>query len=286
MRVLRVLLVVLLAAEALLLVYVVQWLRERHARGGPMPFSQAPILEHPLRPLLHPVRSTLEKFRLKRGDAVLELGPGTGYFTVEASRMVGPEGKLLCLDIQPPMIGALRQKLDGRNVTNAHPMMGNALNLPLADDSVDAAYLVTVLGEIPDRPQALAELRRVLRPGGVLSICENLRDPDYQLEDSVRDVCRASGFEVLDHSRQPLGYTMCFTAPWTRGSAGSFELAIAVCIGVFGLESGQAFAAVVGPLIEVPVLVSLVYVSLWASRFFFGPDGIARRRLALADHEM
>jgi hypothetical protein len=42
----------------------------------------------------------------------------------------------------------------------------------------------------------------------------------------------------------------------------------------------------VGPLIEVPVLVSLVYVSLWASRFFFGPDGIARRRLALADHEM
>jgi SAM-dependent methyltransferase len=212
MRVVKILLVALLAVGGFLFVYVVQWFGERHARRGPMPFSQASILEHPLRPLLHPVRSTLEKFRLKRGDAVLELGPGTGYFTVEASRMVGPEGRLLCLDIQPPMIGALRRKLDEQQIANVHPMVGNALKLPLANDSVDAAFLFTVLGEIPDRPQALAELRRVLRPGGVLSISESLMDPDYQLEDSVRDLCRASGFEVLDHSRQPLGFTMCFTA--------------------------------------------------------------------------
>ena len=83
----------------------------------------------------------------------------------------------------------------------------------LADDSVDAAFLFTVLGEIPDRARAMRELRRILKPGGVLSISESLIDPDYQLEDSVRDLCRASGFEVLNHSRQPLGYTMSFAAP-------------------------------------------------------------------------
>lgn len=213
MRALKVLLVAVVAVWALLTVYVFYWFRERFGpRGTPIPFSQAGVLRHPLRPLLHPVRSTLEKFRFKPGDTVLELGPGIGYFTVEASRMVGPQGRLLCLDIQTEMIGALRRRLDERNVTNTRLVVGDATRLPLADGSVDAAYLVTVLGEIPDRPQALAELRRVLRPGGALSISESLTDPDYQLEDSVRDLCRASGFELLHHSGERLGYTMCFTA--------------------------------------------------------------------------
>jgi SAM-dependent methyltransferase len=201
------------ALSALLGVFAWLWMRERYGRGGPFPAKDALALLNPLRGRLQPVEPTLRAFRVREGHTVLELGPGPGYFTIGASRAVGSAGRVICVDVQPAMLSILRGRLQGARIENVRLVAGDAVRLPLVDGCVDAAFLVTVLGEIPDRPRALAELRRVMKAGGVLSVVETFTDCDYQLEDSVRDLCRAFGFEVIDNERRRLGYTLCFAAP-------------------------------------------------------------------------
>ncbi len=176
--------------------------------GEPCPFALARIVDNPIRRWY--MCPLLDQVGVRPGERVLELGPGPGAFSLEAARRIEPGGSLVAVDIQPKMIAALADKVEAAGLHNVETHVAGAYELPLEDGSVDRAFLVTVLPEIPDTARALAELYRVLRPGGVLSISEEFLDPDYPLARTTIGWAEQAGFELTERHGNWFVYTLNF----------------------------------------------------------------------------
>lgn len=106
------------------------------------------------------------------GSTVLDIGSGSGTDVFTALRRTGPEGAVIGLD----MTAAMREKLldvaDSVGATNVRALEGNAESIGLPDAAVDAVTSNGVLNLAPDKPAAIAEIFRVLRPGGGVQISD------------------------------------------------------------------------------------------------------------------
>lgn len=160
---------------------------------GPMPYYFRWLLYLPRWPLT-PARlgQILEP---RAGERVLELGPGVGIYSLPIAEALRPSGALEALDVQPEMLAALRARARAAGIDNLALVEADAQRLPYADASFDAAYLVSVLGEIPDPSATLRELRRVLKPSGRLVVGEMLlADPDGIRLATLREMAERAGF--------------------------------------------------------------------------------------------
>jgi ubiquinone/menaquinone biosynthesis C-methylase UbiE len=180
-------------------------------RPHPCPYSLAGALEMPGRRWVAGPRRVMRDFGLSTGEIALEIGPGTGFYSIEAANRVGPSGKLICLDVQPDMLRHARRRLEAAGRA-AHLVQADARALPLRSLSVDRVLLVTILGEIPDRSSALAEVKRVLRQHGRLSVSEQFPDPDFVTPAQLRRELSAAGF-VEERTKGWLWYTSTWTRP-------------------------------------------------------------------------
>jgi ubiquinone/menaquinone biosynthesis C-methylase UbiE len=190
-----------MVAAAVAVVGVALWWRKNPSACpyGQRFWVQAPhpgITRQRLREILEP----------SSGERVLEIGPGTGYYTLDLAQWVGAEGAVEIFDLQQEMLDHTIRRAREGGLWNVTPTQGDAQKLPYEDDSFDAAVLVTVLGEIPDQDAALGEIARVLRPGGRLIVGELFGDPHMVTLASLRRRAETAGLRLERRVGSPLAY--------------------------------------------------------------------------------
>jgi ubiquinone/menaquinone biosynthesis C-methylase UbiE len=144
---------------------------------------------------------------------LLDVGCGPGRLTIPAAVRVGPEGQIVAVDIQPKMIRRLEDRIHSEGLTNTKIVLGGAGDGQIGHNGFDRALLVTVLGEIPDKEAALAEIFQLLKPGGVLSITEVIPDPHYQSQKRVRQLIDRAGFKEVQFFGSWVAYTLNVIKP-------------------------------------------------------------------------
>jgi ubiquinone/menaquinone biosynthesis C-methylase UbiE len=182
----------------------------------PAPPIIGPFLNSPLRRLFQPPARVIERSGVKPGMTILDLGCGSGAFTLPAARVLGEGGKVYALDIQRAMLRQLERRLakaKNHDIKNVELKQASAYELPFADESLDLVMSVAAFQEIPDKPRALREAKRVLKNGGILAITEFLPDPDYPLVATAIKEGEAVGFVLEAKLGNFWNYTIRFKKP-------------------------------------------------------------------------
>jgi ubiquinone/menaquinone biosynthesis C-methylase UbiE len=168
------------------------------------PYGQRFWVEAP-----HPIISRerlREVLRPEPGERIVEIGPGTGYYTLDVAGWVGADGKVEIFDLQQEFLDHVIRRAGERGLQNVVPTQGDATALPFEDASMDAVILTAVLGEIPDPVAALREIRRVLKADGRLVVGELFGDPHFTTLASLKRQAAEAGLAHEAHSGNWFAY--------------------------------------------------------------------------------
>jgi SAM-dependent methyltransferase len=190
-----------------------------HRSPVPMPYFMRWVLFVPRGP--HSPARLQRVLQPRSGERILEIGPGVGVHALSIAAALRPGGVLDVLDVQQEMLDDLLRRAARAGLANIVARQGDARALPYPDSAFDAAYLVSVLGEIPDAPLALRELRRVLEPAARLVVGEVLVDPDFVSLPALEEMAGDAGFALERRFGPRVAYCAVFRPRTQPGASGS-----------------------------------------------------------------
>jgi SAM-dependent methyltransferase len=162
---------------------------------------------------IHAASQIVLNANIQPGMTVIDAGCGPGRVTIPLAKAVGQNGTVAAMDIQQEMLNKVNAKAKIENLTNIkfiHAALGEN---KLESNSYDRAFLVTVIGEIPHKKEALREIFNALKPGGTLSITETLFDPHYQRLKLMQDLAKSIGFEQQNLFSDIFSYQLVLQKP-------------------------------------------------------------------------
>lgn len=177
------------------------------------PASLSWLLENPYFKAVAGPETIFQRIRLAKGMMLLDVGCGAGRLAVPAAKRVGDTGEVTALDIQPRMLEKVRARAREMAIDNLRIINAAAGSGQTDTDFYDRALLVTVLGELPNKHEALLEIYHALKVGGILSVTELIPDPHYMGRDTVRSLCHGAGFEELESFGKWFAFTINFVKP-------------------------------------------------------------------------
>jgi SAM-dependent methyltransferase len=142
---------------------------------------------------------------LQEGEVVLDLGSGAGFDCFLAAQRVGPDGKVIGVDMTPEMVDKARQNAAAHEVANVEFREGHIEHLPVEDESVDVVLSNCVIVLSTDKAKVFQEIYRVLKPGGRIAISDMalLQPLQPEVQNSLDDAlgCVSRALLIADYER-------------------------------------------------------------------------------------
>ncbi len=173
------------------------------------------FLANRLRKLLQNPYRILSPY-VRAGMTVLDVGSAMGFFSLPMAEMVGPGGKVVCVDVQPGMLRVLRRRAAEAGLADRieiHESTENAIGLRGRDGSFHFVLAFTALHEVGDLAGFLREIHQLLKPGALFLLTEPYKHVSRADFDRTISLAQAQGFAVTGHPQIRLSHTAVLLKP-------------------------------------------------------------------------